>query len=140
MSEAAFYSALQSAAAGWRSVLVDYTTAESVLMPGRPTDTAAHYVAMLELDGPPLSDSEERQVRRADRLKVECRRALVSGGTAPPNRGHHRLLASIFPCNARGVNVKFSHSTGRTVPRCFPRFAAYAVEQEMMARRRVRLT
>ena len=41
-------------------------------------------------------------------------------GTAPANRGHHRLLASIFPYNALRVNVKISHSTWGTVPRCSP--------------------
>ena len=73
MSEAAFYSALHSAAAGWRSALVDYTTAESVLLPG-PSRAPAHYLVLLELDGPPLTNDESRQVgteRGCGRPRVE---------------------------------------------------------------------
>ena len=44
----------------------------------------------------------------------------TSGGTAPTNRGHHRLLASMFPSNAHRVNVHISHSTGGTLPQCSP--------------------
>ena len=63
MSEAAFFRSLRSAAAGWRSPLVDYTTAESVLLPG-PADAPPHYLVLLELAGEPLTERERRQVGR----------------------------------------------------------------------------
>ena len=44
----------------------------------------------------------------------------TSGGTAPPIRGHHRLLASIFPCNAHRVTISHSTGAGGTVPQCSP--------------------
>ena len=61
------------------------------------------------------------------------------GGGAPlaaerlcPTSAHHRLLASIFPCNDNRVNVKISHSTGGTVPQCSPRSVAYGVHHRLL--------
>ncbi|XP_043192087.1 probable indole-3-acetic acid-amido synthetase GH3.9 [Amphibalanus amphitrite] len=61
MSEAAFFGALRSAADGWSSTLVDYTTAESVLLAGA-ADNPPHYVVLLELNGAPLTDDERQKV------------------------------------------------------------------------------
>ena len=46
----------------------------------------------------------------------------TSGGTAPTNMGHHRILVSVFPRNAHSdrVNVIISHSTEGMVPSAPP--------------------
>ena len=46
--------------------------------------------------------------------------AETSEEAAERKEGHHRLLASFYPCNAHMVIVEISHSRGGTVPQSTP--------------------